>query len=66
MDDGSGTAWSQFAAIHISDCDRKVTISFELAEESHANNLYKVDTMINSLKAFRRALVKAQKRQPKE
>lgn len=51
------------ATVQISDCDRKISLEFSPGDpDEHENDLYKVDTMISSLRAFRRALVKAQKR----
>ena len=51
------------AFVQISDCDRRIALDFCLHDaDEHENNLYKVDTLISSLRTFRRALVKAQKR----
>lgn len=54
--------FSPDASIHISDCSRKIMLEFSPHNrETHENDLHKVDTMIDVLKAFRRALLKAQR-----
>lgn len=46
----------------ISDCSDKITLNFYFEdEEDHENNLYKIDTMINHLKEFKRALERSSK-----
>lgn len=51
------------ANVRISDCARGVNLEFYPAQaEYHENDLYKVDQMIDALRVFRRALVKAQKK----
>lgn len=54
------------ATFDISDCDRKISLSFGLSAGSMENNLYKVDTIIDAAKTFRRALVKAHKERGQE
>lgn len=55
--------YDTYATVQISDCDRKVTLSFQPEDvNEHENDLHKVDVMIDCLKKFRRGLVKAQKR----
>ena len=50
------------ASVQISDCTRKISLEFYAGrQEDHENNLHKVDTMLDALRVFRRALVKAQK-----
>lgn len=60
--DGPGK-YDTHAFVQISDCDRKITLDFSPSDpDAHENDLYKVDTLIASLRAFRRGLVAAQKR----
>ena len=59
---GSGR-YDTYATVQISDCDRKINLEFSPGDlDSHENDLHKVDVMIESLRKFRRGLVKAQKR----
>lgn len=54
--------WSS-ASIQISDCDRKISLEFDLGSaDQYENDLYKVDTLIKSLQKFRRALNKHHKK----
>jgi hypothetical protein len=52
-------SWGWECSIQISDCDRKVSLSFcdpghsETTEEQYENDLYKVDTLIGALQEFR-------------
>lgn len=51
----------------IGDCDRKIQLNFTSAwgsqrEASHANNLFKIDTLIDVLTRFRGALADEQDR----
>lgn len=51
----------------IGDCDRKISLNFTSAwgenrEGSHANNLHKIDTLINVLTGFRAAVAQEQER----
>lgn len=51
------------AFIQISDCDRKIMLDFQpLDPDEHANDLYKIDTLLDTLRTFKRGLVKAHRR----
>jgi len=55
--------YSTEAYLQISDCDRRIRLDFCIHDlDDHENNLHKIDTLISSLRSFRRAVVKAQKR----
>ncbi len=60
-DGGRGGGYA-FATLQISDCQRSVSLEFNVNEpDEFENNLYKIDTILESMRVFRRAVVKQQK-----
>lgn len=50
------------AELKISDCTRPIELSFSFeTDEEKRNNIHKIDVMIENLKQFRKALIKANK-----
>lgn len=51
--------YGNYASIVISDCDRRISLEFELTDgDSYENDMHKVDTLVDALQTFRRALKK--------
>jgi hypothetical protein len=44
--------------LEIADCDRRVTLSFDIdTDEGRENSVHKLDTLVSALRVFRQALV---------
>lgn len=66
----AAVAWSYernkrypFASFDISDCTRAISLTFSVkSKKEYKNALYKIDTLIAALEAFRERLIKERKR----